>query len=142
MRVHSREPVVSVTTGTLGGLQMVTAPDYTSSGNYFVEYVPDVTILGGSARAAPAARTRVNFDYAIRLRQPLQVDDEILLEAGLAPATVTFCTANPAAAGCAEALASLDSNPLITSRGGITAANAASFFATEISGYERCWRRA
>jgi hypothetical protein len=116
---------------------MVTAPDYTSSGNYFVEYVPDVTILGGSARAAPAARTRVNFDYAIRLRQPLQVDDEILLEAGLAPATVTFCTANPAAAGCAEALASLDSNPLITSRGGITAANAASFFATEISGYER-----
>jgi hypothetical protein len=137
MRVHSREPIVSVNTGTLGGLLGVTAPDYTSSGNYFVEHVPDVTILGGSARAAPATRTRVNFDYAIRLRQPLQVDDEILIEAGLAPATVTFCTANPAAAGCAEALASLGSNPLITSRGGITAANAASFFSTEISGYER-----
>lgn len=137
MRVHSREPVVSVTTGTLGGLQMVTAPDYTSSGNYFVEYVPDVTILGGSARTAPATYTRVNFDYAIRLRQPLQVDDEILLEAGLAPATVTYCTANPADSQCPRALASLDSNPLIAKRGGITAANAASFFSTEISGYER-----
>jgi hypothetical protein len=137
MRVHSREPVVSVTTGTLGGLLGVTAPDYTSSGNYFVEYVPDVTILGGSVRAAPATYTRLNFDYAIRLKQPLQVDDETLLEAGLAPATVTFCTANPANPNCAAALASLASNPLIVSRGGITAANAASFFSTEISGYER-----
>src|SRR5712691_1836022 len=36
MRVHSREPVVSVRTGTLGGLQGTTAPDYTSSGGYFV----------------------------------------------------------------------------------------------------------
>lgn len=137
MRVHSREPIVSVTTGTLGGLLMVTAPDYASSGNYFVEHVPDVTILGGSARAAPATRTRVNFDYAIRLRQPLQVDDEILIEAGLAPAIVTFCTANPADPRCVRALASLDSNPLIADRGGITAANAASFFSTEVSGYER-----
>lgn len=137
MRVHTREPVVSVTTGTLGGLLGATAPDYTSSGNYFVEYVPDVTILGGSARGAPAAYTRVNFDYAIRLKQPLQVDDDILIQAGLAPAIFTFCTANPATPGCAAQLASLNQNPLIVKRGGINATNVASYFSTEISGYER-----
>ena len=138
MRVHTREPIVSVTTGTLGGLQMVTAPDYTSSGNYFVEYVPDVTIFGGSARAAPATYTRLNFDYAIRLKQPLQVDDDMLIMAGLAPAAaVAACAPNPASPTCVGTLATLNNNPLIAKRGGITAANAASFFSTEISGYER-----
>jgi hypothetical protein len=34
-------------------------------------------------------------------------------------------------------LVALNSNPLIAARGGITAANAANFFSTEISGYER-----
>lgn len=128
MRVHSREPVVSVRTGTLGGLQQVTAPDYTSSGAYFVEYVPDVTVLGTSARFAPAARSRVNLDYSMRLKQPLQIDDVILVEAGLAPAG---CTMFP------TTCAGLSQNPLIAARGGITPANAASFFSTEISGYER-----
>jgi Protein of unknown function (DUF1302) len=128
MRVHSREPIVSVRTGTLGGLQHVTAPDYTSSGAYFVEYVPDVTVLGASARFWPAASSRLNLDYSIRLKQPLQIDDDILVTAGLAPAA---CTANP------STCAALSQNPLIAARGGITPANAASFFSTEISGYER-----
>jgi hypothetical protein len=138
MRVHAREPIVSVTTGTLGGLQRVTAPDYTSSGNYFVEYVPATTVLGTSARFSPAAFTRVNFDYATRLHQPLQIDDDALITAGLAPAAATAaCGANPASAQCAATLAALNRNPVIASRGGITAANAASFFSTELSGYER-----
>jgi hypothetical protein len=138
MRAHSREPIVSVHTGTLGGLLGTTAPDYTSSGDYFVEYVPDVTVLGGSLRGAPAAYTRLNFDYAIRLRQPLQIDDDILITAGLAPAAaVAACTPNPASATCVATLAALNGNPLIAQRGGITAANAAGFFSTEISGYER-----
>jgi hypothetical protein len=138
MRVHSREPIVSVRTGTLGGLLGTTAPDYTSSGSYFVEYVPDVTVLGTSARLVPASRTRLNFDYSIRLRQPLQIDDDILITAGLAPAAATgACAPNPASATCAGTLAILNDNPIIASRGGITAANAASFFSTDISGYER-----
>jgi hypothetical protein len=138
MRVHSREPVVSVRTGTLGGLQQTTAPDYTSSGAYFLEYVPDVTVLGSSARFAPARYSRVNFDYSMRLGQPLQIDDDILLTAGLAPAfAVSACSPNPAAPACAPTLALLNANPIIASMGGITAANAASFFSTEISGYER-----
>lgn len=138
MRVHSREPIVSVRTGTLGGLLGTTAPDYTSSGSYFVEYVPDVTVLGTSARLVPASYTRLSFDYSMRLRQPLQIDDDILITAGLAPAAaVGACSPNPASATCAGTLAILNDNPLIASRGGITAANAASFFSTEISGYER-----
>ena len=138
MRVHSREPIVSVRTGTLGGLLGTTAPDYTSSGSYFVEYVPDVTVVGGSAKFAATSSTRVNVEYSIRLGQPLQVDDDILITAGLAPAAaVGACAPNPASATCATTLAVLNGNPLIASRGGITAANAASFFATEISGYER-----
>jgi hypothetical protein len=128
MRVHSREPIVSVRTGTLEGLLHITAPDYTSSGAYFVEYVPDVTVLGTSARFAPAAYSRVNLDYSMRLRQPLQIDDDILITAGLAPA---WCTSD------ATACPGLSQNPLIAARGGITPTNAASFFATEISGYER-----
>jgi len=38
---------------------------------------------------------------------------------------------------CVGTLAALNRNPIIAARGGITAANAASFFATEMSGYER-----
>jgi hypothetical protein len=137
MRVHSREPVVSVRTGTLGGLQHVTAPDYTSSGAYFVEYVPDVTVLGTSAKLAPAPYSRLNFDYSLRLRQPLQIDDDILVTAGLAPAAATAACAGGPTPTCTATLATLNQNPLIAARGGITAANAASFFSTEISGYER-----
>jgi hypothetical protein len=138
MRVHSREPIVSVRTGTLGGLQGTTAPDYTSSGSYFVQYVPDVTVLGAAARLVPAPYTRLNFDYSVRLGQPLQIDDDLLIGAGLAPAAaVAACAPNPASATCAATLAALNRNPLIASRGGITAANAPGFFATEIGGYER-----
>jgi hypothetical protein len=137
IRVHSREPVVSLRTGTLGGLLGTTAPDYTSSGAYFVEYVPDVTVLGTSARLAPAQASRLNFDYSIRLRQPLQIDDDILVTAGLAPAAATAACASGPTPTCTATLAALNQNPLIAARGGITAANAASFFSTEISGYER-----
>jgi hypothetical protein len=137
MRVHSREPIVTIRTGTLGGLQGTTAPDYASSGSYFVENVPDVTVLGSSARLAPAAYTRLNFDYSVRLGQPLQIDDELLISTGLAPAAVlATCTPTPGPS-CAPTLSALNRNPLIASRGGISAANAASFFSTEISGYER-----
>lgn len=138
MRVHAREPIVSVRSGTLGGLLRTTAPDYTSSGNYFVEYVPRVTVLGASARLTPAAYTRLNLDYSMRLRQPLQIDDDLLITAGLAPAAALgACAPNPAGAICTATLAALNRNPLVAARGGITAANAASFFATEIRGYER-----
>jgi hypothetical protein len=137
MRVHSREPVVSLRTGTLGGLQGLTAPDYTSSGAYFVEYVPDVTVLGTSAKLAPSPYSRLNFDYSLRLRQPLQIDDDILVTAGLAPAAATAACAGGPTPTCTATLAALNRNPLIAARGGITAADAASFFATEISGYER-----
>jgi len=138
MRVHSREPIVSVRTGTLDGLLRTTAPDYTSSGNYFAEYVPHVTILGTSARLAPASYTRLNLDYSMRLRQPLEIDDDLLITAGLAPAAALgACAPNPAGAICTATLAALNRNPLIAARGGITAVNAASFFATEIAGYER-----
>lgn len=138
MRIHAREPVVSLRTGTLGGLLRTTAPDYTSSGAYFVENVPNTTVLGTSARFFPAAHTRVNLDYAMRLHQPLQIDDDLLVTAGLAPAAaVGACAPNPASATCAATLSALNRNALIAARGGITAANAGSFFSTEISGYER-----
>ena len=137
MRVHSREPIVSVRTGTLGGLQGTTAPDYTSSGGYFVEYVPDVTVLGSSVRLAPVPTTRLNLDYSMRLRQPLQIDDDTLITAGLAPAAAVAACAPGPSPTCNATLTALNGNPLIAARGGITAANAASFFSTEISGYER-----
>jgi hypothetical protein len=138
MRVHSREPIVSVRTGTLAGLLRTSAPDYTSSGSYFVEYPKHVTVLGGSARIAPATATRVGLDYSLRLRQPLQIDDDALIAAGLAPAAATAaCTPDPASASCAATLAALNSNPVIAAHGGITAANASGFFATELSGFER-----
>jgi hypothetical protein len=138
LRLHSREPLVSVNTGTLGGLLRATAPDYTSSGSYFVEYPAGVTVLGASLSASPATYTRLNLDYSIRRGQPLQIDDELLITAGLAPAAaVGACAPNPASALCAGTLAALNRNPLIAARGGITAANAASFFSTEIQGYER-----
>jgi len=134
MRVHSREPIVSVRTGTLEGLLHITAPDYTSSGAYFVEYVPDVTVLGTSVRFAPAAYSRLNFDYSMRLKQPLQIDDDILILAGLAPAA---CTQNLAHPLCVAGVAALNRIPLIASRGGVTATDAANLFSIEISGYER-----
>lgn len=74
----------------------------------------------------------------MRLRQPLQIDDELLITTGLAPAAaVGACAPNPAGAICTATLAALNRNPLVAARGGITAANATSFFATEIGGYGR-----
>lgn len=138
MRVHTREPLVSVNTGTLGGLLRVSAPDYTSSGSYFVEYPARVDVFGASLRASPAAYTRLGADYSIRRGQPLQIDDDLLITAGLAPAAALgACSPNPASALCAGTLAVLNRNPLIAARGGITAGNAATVMATEISGYER-----
>src|SRR6185503_14798006 len=138
MRVHSREPIVSVRTGTLGGLLGVTAPDYTSSGSYFIEYPEDVNVVGLSARMKPASYTKLNLDYSMRIDQPLQIDDEVLITAGLAPAAATAaCAANPSSPVCVGTLAVLNANPLIAAKGGITAANAGTFFDTELSGYER-----
>ncbi len=138
MRVHAREPIVSVHTGTLGGLLGDTAPDYTSSGSYFLEYPEHVNITGLSARMRPASFTQFNLNYSMRFDQPLQIDDEILITAGLAPAAaVGACTPNPANAVCTGTLAALNRNPLIAERGGISATNAGSFFDTELSGYER-----
>ena len=138
MRLHSREPLVSLNTGTLGGLLRTTAPDYTSSGNYFVEYPAGVTVLGTSVRFAPAAYTRVSLEYSLRRAQPLQIDDDLLITAGLAPAAaVGSCAPNPASALCVGTLAALNRNSLIASRGGITAGNAARLFSAEIAGYER-----
>ena len=138
MHVHSREPIVSVHTGTLGGLLGVTAQDYASSGSYFLEYPEDVTVVGGSMRLKPATYTQFNLSYSMRIGQPLQIDDRILLTAGLAPAAaVGACAPNPASAVCTSTLATLNSNPLVAARGGITAANAGTFFDIELSGFER-----
>lgn len=138
MRVHSREPIVSIRTGTLGGLLGVTAPDYTSSGNYFLEYPEHVNVVGLSARIKPASFTQLSLNYSMRFNQPLQIDDQMLITAGLAPAAaIGACAANPAATLCSATLAALNRNPLIAARGGITAANSGGFFDTELSGYER-----
>ncbi len=138
MRVHSRESLVSVHTGTLGGLLGTTAKDYTSSGYYFLEYPEDVPMVGASMRLKPAPYTQLGVNYGLRIHQPLQIDDDILLTAGLAPAAaVSACSPNPASARCAATLASLNRNPIVSAHGGISAANAAQFFDTELSGYER-----
>jgi hypothetical protein len=137
MRIHTREPIVSVHTGTLDGLLGISAPDYTSSGHYFVEYPEGVNVVGLSAKTKLTASTRVNVEYSQRIRQPLQIDDEILIAAGLAPAAVTAVCAVPSSPQCVAVLSALNANPLIASRGGITPANAATFFDTELSGYER-----
>lgn len=61
----------------------------------------------------PASFTRVNFDYSARLKQPLQIDDDALITAGLAPAAPTAaCSAKSASATCAATLAALNRNPV------------------------------
>lgn len=138
MRVHSREPIVSVQTGTLGGLTGTTAKDYTSSGSYFLEYPEDVNVIGGSLRLKPATYTQLNLNYSMRIGQPLQIDDSILITAGLAPAAATAaCNPNPATPTCVGTLAALNRNPVVAAHGGISAANAGSLFDAELSGYER-----
>lgn len=138
MRVHSREPIVSVHTGTLGGLTGTSATDYTSSGNYFLEYPRDVTVIGGSFKFKPAEYTQVSADLSRRFNQPLQIDDRLLLAAGLAPAAVTAaCTPPSPAATCTGTIATLNRNPIIAGMGGISPTNAAAFFDTELSGYQR-----
>ena len=138
MRVNAREPIVSVHTGTLGGLLGVTAADYTSSGSYFLEYPEHVNIAGLSARMKPVSFTQLNLNYSMRFDQPLQIDDQILITAGLAPAAaIGACTPNPAGPVCTGTLAALNRNPVVAAHGGITFTNAGSFFNTELSGYER-----
>ncbi|HEX4986525.1 MAG TPA: DUF1302 family protein [Burkholderiales bacterium] len=138
MRVHAREPLVSVHTGTLGGLLGATAADYASSGNYFLEYPKGVTVFGGALRLEPAAHTRLNADFSMRIRQPLQIDDQLLTTAGLAPAAATVaCAPNPASPPCVGTLAALNGNPVIAGLGGISAANAGTWFDRDLQGFER-----
>jgi hypothetical protein len=138
MRVHAREPLVSVRTGTLGGLLGMTAQDYTSSGNYHLEYPRGVNIVGAGLRIKPADYTQFRLDYSIRIDQPLQIDDQILITAGLAPAAATgACQPNPASPLCTGTLATLNRNAVVAGGGGISAANAGTWFDRDLSGYER-----
>jgi hypothetical protein len=89
-------------------------------------------------RLKPAVHTQLNVDYSVRLDQPLQVDDQILITAGLAPAAAMgACLPNPASPLCTGTLAALNRNPVIAGGGGITAANAGSWFDRNLSGFER-----
>ncbi len=130
----AREGVVSSRTGLASAL----ATNYAASGGYFLEHPADVKIFGASLKMNPLARTELRADFSHRFDQPLQYSETAMTAAGFAPAVVTAaCRANPNSAQCSNALSTINSNPVISALGGMTAANAASFFNREISGYTR-----
>lgn len=128
MQYHSRVPVINAHTGTLAGLG---GGNYALSANYNLEY-PENIKLGGASFSTSLGLVSLQGEYALRLDQPLQIDDVELLQAALAPAAVA--AAAPGAARNNTA-AAFSTNQIIARMGGITAGNFATFFDSDMKGY-------
>lgn len=128
MRFHSRVPVINATTGTLAGLG---GGNYALSARYNLEYPEDIK-LGGASFNTSVMGISLAGEYSLRVDQPLQIDDVELLQAALAPAAVA--ASSPGAVRNAVA-AAFSTNQIISSLGGITATNFATFFNRQLQGY-------
>ena len=127
---HSRTPVISAVTGSLTDLGGATADNYADGSEYIVEYPEDIQLLGASFNTnLGSSGLSLQGEYSYRIDQPLQVDDVELLQAALAPAAIT------ATGGAAATVGLFNTNQIIQELGGITAANASTFFEREISGF-------
>lgn len=121
MQYHSRVPVINAHTGTLAGLL---GGNFAGSSSYFLEYPEDVK-LGGASFSTSLGLVSLQGEYALRVDQPLQIDDVELLQAALAPGAIIAGTPAAAFAG----------NQILRRMGGITAGNAATFLDRDIKGY-------
>ncbi len=128
MQYHSRVPVINAHTGTLAGL---VGGNYALSADYNLEYPEDVK-LGGASFSTSLGLISLQGEYALRVDQPLQIDDVEILQAALAPAAVA--AAAPGAVRNATA-AAFSTNQIIRRMGGISAANFTTFFDRDIKGY-------
>lgn len=83
LNYHSRLPVISAVSGTVGGLL---AGDYAASARYFVEYPEDIKLFGVSFNT-DLGNTGISWQGEVshRLDQPLQVDDVEILFTALSP---------------------------------------------------------
>lgn len=128
MQYHSRVPVINANTGTLAGL---VGGNYALTANYNLAYPEDIKLTGASFSTSWGL-VSLQGEYALRIDQPLQIDDVELLQAALAPAAVAAAT--PGAARDATA-AAFSTNQVIARMGGITSSNFTSFFDRELQGY-------
>lgn len=127
MQYHSRVPVINAHTGTLASL----GTNYAAAASYNLEYPEDIK-LGGASFSTSWGLVSLQGEYALRMDQPLQIDDVEILQAALAPAAVA--AAAPGAARNNTA-AAFSTNQIIRRMGGITAANFATFFNRDLKGY-------
>ena len=134
---HSRVPVISAHTGSVGDLVGFTAADYASGSYYTVEYPENIKLFGLSFNTSvDSLGVALQGEYTFRWDQPLQVDDVELLQAALAPAAVTGnCAAGAATVACQRTLAVFNTNQIIREMGGITAANAGRMLDIDMPGF-------
>jgi hypothetical protein len=127
MQYHSRLPLINARTGTSAAI----ATNYALSANYNLEYPEDIK-LGGMSFNTSFMGISLAGEYALRLDQPLQIDDVEILQAALAaPAVAT------AGGSAASTAAAFSTNQIIRRMGGITTTNFATFFNRELKGYIR-----
>lgn len=83
-QLHSRVPIISLTTGTLAGLA---GGNYSSTSEFFNRYPTDIKTIGGSFNTQiDLFGIALQGEAIYRLDQPIQIDDVELLFAGLSPA--------------------------------------------------------
>ncbi len=88
---HSRLPIISARTGSLGALA---SGNYAASAQYFVEFPEDIKLLGASFNTQLGTTGwALQGELSHKLDVPLQVDDVELLFAALSPLSAT---GNPA----------------------------------------------
>lgn len=134
-RFTQRELNLSSRVGLLSDLMGLTAPDFASGSRYLVNYPRDNKLIGASAKFWPSFATQVRVDVSQRRNVALQLDDKMLLVAGMAPGAVAAtCAPNPASARCQGTLAQFNANPLVRQLGGITPANLDRWFGRVIDG--------
>ncbi|NNG04601.1 MAG: DUF1302 domain-containing protein [Inquilinus sp.] len=138
LNYHSRTPIISATNGTGAGLLGLGPNNYAASARYFTEYPEDIQLAGASFNTALESGLALQGEVSYRFDQPLQVDDVEILQSALAIPIAAACEGGDAPS--CGALALLNTNPLLSSLGGVSANAAdANYYATkfgqEVSGF-------
>ena len=130
---HSRTPIISAQVGT--GTNPVGSPNFFASTRYFTEYPEDIQLIGASFNTQLPGGASLQGEYSYRIDQPLQIDDNELLNAvQLAGSVATQINAGVPAA-TAVAGANAVGNQLLADLGVDTAPEYAALIGSDLSGF-------
>ncbi len=135
LNYHSRTPIISARVGT--GTADAATPNFFASTEYFTEYPEDIQLVGASFNTQLPGGASLQGEYSYRIDQPLQIDDNELLNAVqlAGQVAVTIDALGPGATAGAVASANGVGNQVLADLGVDTAPEYAALIGSELSGF-------